>query len=100
ETVQEIPFTCMMCKEQWTETVTIKTSSLEETKRVYKTSHCPKCFSQQSQSAAAHVKVTRNCGVLPLSGTPIKNRADEMFVPLNIIAPERFPSLMAFRRDW
>lgn len=100
ETVQEIPFTCMVCKEQWTETITIKTSSLEETKRVSKTSHCPKCFAQQSQSSAAHVKVTRNCGIVCLTGTPIKNRADELFVPLNLIAPERFPSLSNFRQTW
>ena len=35
-----------------------------------------------------------------LSGTPIKNRADEFFVPLNLVSPERFPSLQNFRRRW
>ena len=35
-----------------------------------------------------------------LSGTPIKNRADEYFVPLNILKPEIFTSLASFRRQW
>lgn len=35
-----------------------------------------------------------------LSGTPIKNRADEFFVPLNLIAPQKFPSLDHFRRKY
>jgi SNF2 family DNA or RNA helicase len=35
-----------------------------------------------------------------LSGTPIKNRADEYFVVLNLLDPENFPSLDSFRHDW
>ena len=97
---QEIPFTCMMCKTQWIEKVTINTSTLENTKRVSKLSHCPSCFAQQTQSAACHVNVQRNCDIICLTGTPIKNRADEYFVPLNLMAPDRFPSLQAFRRRW
>ena len=131
KTIQEITFHCMMCKEEWNETIEIvldappdrlgtrpttkwtewkadaealfdatDVNSLEETKRVSKTSHCPKCFSVQQQSAAAHLKVTRQCGVVMLTGTAIKNRADEFFVPLNLIAPEKFPSLINMRRKW
>lgn len=100
ETIQTIPFTCMMCKEQWEETVIIHTQMGDNTKRVSKSSHCPKCFSQQNQTAAAHIKVTRKCGIVMLTGTAIKNRADEYFVPLNLIAPEKFPSLHQFRQNW
>lgn len=35
-----------------------------------------------------------------LSGTPIKNRADEYFVTLNLLDPERFQSLQQFRRQY
>lgn len=40
------------------------------------------------------------CGLILLTGTPILNRADEYFVPLNLVAPERFSSLEGFRRAW
>lgn len=35
-----------------------------------------------------------------LSGTPIKNRADEYFVTLNLLSPEKFPSQDSFRRQY
>ena len=35
-----------------------------------------------------------------LSGTPIKNRADEYFTALNMVAPEYFPSLSRFQSNW
>jgi len=35
-----------------------------------------------------------------LSGTPIKNRADEYFVPLNLLKPDIFTSLKRFRQSW
>lgn len=98
--VHELPFNCPFCKEQWSVQVEIKTNGQLGEQRVSKTSSCPKCFKSVSMSAAAHVKVQRNCGVVMLTGTAIKNRADEYFVPLNLVAPERFPSLESFRRKW
>lgn len=35
-----------------------------------------------------------------LSGTPIKNKADEYFVMLNLLKPRQFSSRARFRRDW
>lgn len=35
-----------------------------------------------------------------LSGTPIKNRASEYFVTLNMLAPEYFPHMASFKRNW
>lgn len=35
-----------------------------------------------------------------LSGTPIKNRADEYFTVLNLIAPQHFTSLQQFKNRW
>jgi len=37
---------------------------------------------------------------IALSGTPIKNRADEYFTILNLLAPEHFRSLAQFRNRW
>ncbi len=37
---------------------------------------------------------------IALSGTPIKNRADEYFTILNLLAPEYFSSLDRFKRRW
>jgi len=96
----DIPFICHFCRHTWNETVTIKVTMEDATKRTYKTSHCEKCFAQVTQSAAAHVKTERRCSVILLTGTVIKNRADEFFVPLNIVAPSVFPSLSRFRNDW
>lgn len=96
----DIPFTCMMCRHTWNERVTVNVVITEDVKRVSKTAACPACNAQQSQSSAAHVKVTRKCSTVLLTGTPVKNRADEYFVPLNIVAPHIFPSLEAFRRRW
>jgi SNF2 family DNA or RNA helicase len=93
-------FSCPFDGTQWDEKVTIKVDTLEAHKKTSKTSHCPVCYSQVQQSAAAHVKVTRNCGIVMLTGTAIKNRADEYYVPLNLIAPEKFPSIESFRRKW
>jgi SNF2 family DNA or RNA helicase len=45
-------------------------------------------------------KVDKPCGLILLTGTPILNRAEEYFVPLNLINPERFNSLERFRREW
>lgn len=101
ETVNTISFTCPLCKHgPWEETVTVKALTTYGTSRVSKTTHCPACFAQVQSAAVAHLKVSRNCGVVMLTGTPIKNRADEYFVPLNLVAPELFPSLASFRRNW
>lgn len=35
-----------------------------------------------------------------LSGTPIKNRANEYFVALNMLRPDMFPSLARFQTQW
>lgn len=35
-----------------------------------------------------------------LTGTPIKNRANEYFMILNLLAPNHFPSLRTFQYEW
>lgn len=38
--------------------------------------------------------------IIPLSGTPWKNRGSEFFTVLNMLDPKRFHSYAAFERDW
>lgn len=99
-TLQTLKFTCPFDKTEWEETITINISTTEETKRVSKSSRCPHCDGQVAMAAVVKLEVKRNCSVILLTGTPIKNRAEEYFVPLNLVAPDRFPSLENFRRRW
>lgn len=57
----------------------------------------------ESSRSQSLVKLIREGGIkhkMLLTGTPIKNRADEYFVPLNLVAPEKFPSVAQYRRRW
>lgn len=64
------------------------------------------CHSFKDESSARTraliklVKALNNPKIILLSGTPIKNRADEYFVPLNILAPDYFRSKLNFQRSW
>lgn len=105
ELTQTIPFVCHNpdCKTTWDVEIEVKVSALEATRRTYKTSSCPKCYTQVQQSSAAHLKVKRQCNVMMLSGTPIANHADEWHVPLSLTAPEPETSIGSqaqFRRRW
>jgi len=45
-------------------------------------------------------KVVRDRKVIPLSGTPWNNRGSELFPVLNMMAPMKFHSAEAFKRQW
>jgi len=45
-------------------------------------------------------KVVKGKKVLPLSGTPWKNRGSELYPVLNMMDPMKFPSFEKFKRDW
>lgn len=46
-------------------------------------------------------KVCRDIpGIIPLSGTPWKNRGSEFFVALNMLSPEKFHSYQSFVNTW
>jgi SNF2 family DNA or RNA helicase len=94
-----IPFTCLNCKHQWEEEITINVT--RETKSAGKSSYCPKCNAFNSlRMSKEQIEMERKCGAVLLTGTAIKNRANEYFVPLNIVNPERFPSQERFQREW
>jgi len=56
--------------------------------------------SARSAALVAYVDQKKIQHKIFLSGTPIKNRADEYFVPLNLLDPEHFPSLKRFRNNF
>lgn len=64
---------------------------------------CQSFKNPESKRSAALVNLITELGIkhkIMLSGTPIKNRADEYFVLLNLLAPTEFPSLKRFRSNW
>lgn len=54
--------------------------------------------SSRTQMVRALAKKIPN--IIPLSGTPWKNRGSEFFVVLNMLDPKRFWSFEAFKRQW
>ncbi len=99
-TVQHIvPFFCSNCKHTWDETVTVNTDTKATTSK--HSAYCPKCNAWNSHTTQKEkINLNRNCGLVMLSGTTIKNQADEIFIPLNLVAPEKFPSKEHLRRKW
>lgn len=104
EITKEIKLSCVMCYHEWSEETTIKLDlRLNEGKgKNYHHSQCPECGTKTSQVSekVEVINAQRKCGVVMLTGTPIKNRADEYFVPLNLLNPQKFSSLEKYRRDW
>lgn len=45
-------------------------------------------------------KLAKDKIVIPLSGTPWKNRGSEFFSALNMIAPKKFPSYSGYKKQW
>lgn len=54
--------------------------------------------STRTQSVRAAVKLIPR--IIPLSGTPWKNRGSEFFVVLNMLDPKRFWSYEGFKKQW
>lgn len=97
--VKNVKFNCLQCDATWEEEVRIVVT--KDTKTVSKSSYCPMCNAYCRFSAAKEqINIVKQCGIVMLTGTAIKNRADEYFVPLNLLAPEKFPSHENFRRNW
>lgn len=98
-----IRFNCPMCRETWTDTAKVKINLRGNTSSARLSHHsiCPQCQAYCISGAQKDVVDERErpkLGLILLSGTPIKNRADEYFIPLNLLAPQRYTSLTQFRR--
>ena len=104
EIEREAKFSCAMCGKEWCETIKIEIdlSSTTQIANSRHYTHCPQCGAAKSEATQKAIADEREkeerMGLIFLSGTPIKNRAEEFFIPLNILAPEKFPSLERFRR--
>lgn len=101
---KRIPIHCTMCDNQWEENTTIELVVRKGfgTGKHHHNTKCPKCGTSLAlaSSKAELIKDETACGIIMLSGTPIKNRANEFFVPLNLVAPDIFPSEAHFKRRW
>src|SRR5215471_8708613 len=99
----QVDFTCPNCKHQWSERGVQVYDKRIGLQVLYKHSKCPECNWYQTIKAGTEEKKPEGekaCGLLLLTGTPILNRADEYFVPLNLVNPEKFPSMDRFRKQW
>jgi SNF2 family DNA or RNA helicase len=102
EATHEIKFDCPKCKHTWIEEAKQKFDKRIGHQVIYKNSRCPKCEWYVYVQAQAREKqpTERPCGLILLTGTPILNRADEYFVPLNLVNPELFSSQTSFQNQW
>jgi len=95
---------CIMCKHQWTENTRIELNirvGFGSGTHTHQTT-CPSCGARTAMRTdkTELIKGETACGIVMLSGTPIKNRADEYFVPLNLVAADKFPSLAHFQHRY
>lgn len=102
EITKELHLNCPLCTRSWAEEIKINLNLRGSTLTSQSThkSYCPNCKVLVITGIKKEEIKEKSCGAILLTGTAIKNRADEYFVPLNIVAPEKFPSLEQFRRKW
>ena len=104
EISRDFMLSCIMCGEKWSESVKIKINCRNKQSDIqYRhATVCPKCKSRvvQYQDRIVLDDKERTKGLILLSGTPIKNRAEEYFIPLNLMRPDIFTNLQSFRRQW
>ena len=105
EVSKNLHFKCVQDGTEWDEIGTQKFDKRIGHVSISKSSKCPKCghWAYQSQGSPQSDETSpedKPCGCILITGTPILNRAQEYFVPLNIVAPEKFSSLDRFKREW
>lgn len=100
ELKKTLTYHCVYCNRQWSGDITIKVMVGSQSSHSYHYSKCETCGASIAVMQEKRDVIERKCGIVMLTGTPIKNRADEYFVPLNLIAPTKFQSLDRFRRNW
>lgn len=93
-------YKCPFCQREWEKSQEYKIVNGQEQANIQATVFCPECRAAVACAKQQEVSASRKCGVILLTGTAIKNSADEYFVPLNLVAPTLFPSLERFRRRW
>lgn len=103
EYIKTVDFSCWNCNHHWSEEVTLHVKLEQGLQSIdsVKYSKCPSCNTSIGTTIQTEkIPAKRKCGVVLLTGTPIKNRAEEYFIPLNLVDPASFPSLENFRYRW
>jgi SNF2 family DNA or RNA helicase len=93
-------FKCHYCQKEWEKEQEYKIVNGQEQATIDSGVEYCECGAAIRSAKQKEVSARRKCGVILLTGTAIKNRADEYYVPLNLVAPTQFPSLERFRRNW
>lgn len=89
-----------MCRSEWEKEQGYKIVNGIEQVDIQGKERCPNCTTIVGFASKKEISTERRCGIVCLTGTAIKNRAEEYYVPLNLISPTKFPSLERFRRHW
>jgi SNF2 family DNA or RNA helicase len=94
---------CAVCGHEWTKDIKLKVNCRTNKGTIsdYQSGTCEKCNARFGHATQHELKPEeRTKGLVMLSGTLIKNRADEYFIPLNLLKPETFTNNASFRRNW
>lgn len=97
--LQSVEFKCVVVDECHA----FKDISAQRTKALIRLIAGQDITHQHSSDGYRTIKTQENQGIkhrIFLSGTPIKNRADEYFTVLNLLDPVSFPNMASFRRLW
>lgn len=58
---------------------------------------CQRIKNRKSKTSKAVKSLAEDCEyIIPMSGTPIKNRPEEFYSVLNLLSPEEFPNFLSF----
>ncbi len=103
EVTRDLQLGCASCGHTWVKQIKLKINCRTNRGSIsdYQHGECEKCHARFGHSTQHELTLAeRSKGLILLSGTPIKNRADEYFIPLNLMRPEVFTNIASFRRKW
>jgi len=102
EITRNLQIMCSVCGETWEKEIKLQVNSRGNKSKIsHRDSGECKCGARYAHYTEHELTDReRNKGLILLSGTPIKNRAEEYFIPLNLMRPDVFTNLQSFRKRW
>jgi SNF2 family DNA or RNA helicase len=98
EVMEYLQYKCPVCLHCWDVEEKYTITNGVETHVERRTQQCEKCGTLiRVATQRGRPTTTRKCSIVLLTGTAIKNRASEYFIPLNLVAPTVFPSRKRFQ---
>lgn len=99
ENTRTLYYSCPYCQHTWERQIRYTIINGAE-QYVSDSTTCPSCHASVGVRRRSEPITDRKCGCILLTGTAIKNAADEYFIPLNLVAPQKFSSRARFEREW